>query len=78
MAEASKSAVQARNRQGQSGSRKGKGKGSRPHCTYCDKNGHNRDTCWALHGRPPRQSSNRSTAHVAQATGDGLMPMTKK
>ncbi|RVW15191.1 hypothetical protein CK203_090708 [Vitis vinifera] len=46
-------------RGGRSGNR---GRGQRPHCTYCNKLGHTRDRCYQLHGRPPR------TAHVAQSS----------
>ncbi|KAA8529703.1 hypothetical protein F0562_034197 [Nyssa sinensis] len=63
------------------GLQKDKRKGSKTHCTYCDKDGHTRDTCWALHGRPPRnnQSSNsRPAAHVAQTQGDGLLPLPEE
>ncbi|KAJ9680065.1 hypothetical protein PVL29_019370 [Vitis rotundifolia] len=38
-----------------------RGRGQRPHCTYCNKLGHTRDRCYQLHGQPPR------TAHVAQS-----------
>ncbi|RVW53512.1 Retrovirus-related Pol polyprotein from transposon RE2 [Vitis vinifera] len=31
-----------------------RGRGQRPHCTYCNKLGHTRDRCYQLHGRPPR------------------------
>nr|CAN61219.1 hypothetical protein VITISV_021296 [Vitis vinifera] len=44
---------------GRSGNR---GRGQRPHCTYCNKLGHTRDRCYQLHGRPPR------TAHVVQSS----------
>ncbi|RVX10469.1 Retrovirus-related Pol polyprotein from transposon RE1 [Vitis vinifera] len=44
---------------GRSGNR---GRGQRPHCTYCNKLGHTHDRCYQLHGRPPR------TAHVAQSS----------
>ncbi|RVX01781.1 Retrovirus-related Pol polyprotein from transposon TNT 1-94 [Vitis vinifera] len=46
-------------RGGRSGTR---GRGQRPHCTYCNKLGHTRDRCYQLHGRPPR------TAHMAQSS----------
>ena len=46
-------------RGGRSGTR---GRGQRPHCSYCNKFGHTRDRCYQLHGRPPR------TAHVAQSS----------
>ncbi|RVW27145.1 Retrovirus-related Pol polyprotein from transposon RE1 [Vitis vinifera] len=39
-----------------------RGRGQRPHCTYCNKLGHTRDRCYQLHGRPPR------TTHVAQSS----------
>ena len=39
-----------------------RGKGQRPHCTYCNRPSHIRDRCYQLHGRPPR------TAHVAQSS----------
>ncbi|RVW70757.1 Retrovirus-related Pol polyprotein from transposon RE1 [Vitis vinifera] len=48
---------------GRSGTR---GRGQRPHCTYCNKLGHTRDRCYQLHGRPPR------TAHVAQSSDSPL------
>ena len=48
---------------GHSGNR---GRGQRPHCTYCNKLGHTRDRCYQLHGRPPR------TAHVAQSSDPQL------
>ncbi|RVW90427.1 Retrovirus-related Pol polyprotein from transposon RE2 [Vitis vinifera] len=48
---------------GRSGNR---GRGQRPHCTYCNKLGHTRDRCYQLHGRPPR------TAHVAQSSDSQL------
>ena len=41
---------------GRSGNR---GRGQRPHYTYCNKLGHTRDRYYQLHGQPPR------TAHVA-------------
>nr|CAN62254.1 hypothetical protein VITISV_023170 [Vitis vinifera] len=44
---------------GRSGNR---GRGQRPHCTYCNKLGHTRDRCYQLHGRLPR------TTHVAQSS----------
>nr|CAN74104.1 hypothetical protein VITISV_008952 [Vitis vinifera] len=43
-----------------------RGRGQRPHCTYCNKLGHTRDRCYQLHGRPPR------TAHVAQSSDPQL------
>ena len=42
---------QTNSRGGRSGNR---GRGQRPHCTYCNKLGHTRDRCYQLHGRPPR------------------------
>ena len=50
---------QTKSQGGRSGNR---GKGQRPHCTYCNKLGHTRDRCYQLHGQPPR------TAHVAQSS----------
>ncbi|RVX07541.1 hypothetical protein CK203_025103 [Vitis vinifera] len=44
---------------GHSGNR---GRGQRPHCTYCNKFDHTHDRCYQLHGRPP------STAPVAQSS----------
>ncbi|RVX17820.1 Retrovirus-related Pol polyprotein from transposon RE1 [Vitis vinifera] len=41
---------QTTSRGGRSGTR---GRGQRPHCTYCNKLGHTRDRCYQLHGRPP-------------------------
>ena len=52
-------------RGGHSGNR---GRGQRPHCTYCNKLGHTRDRCYQLHGRPPR------TAHVAQSSDSDSQP----
>ncbi|RVX10210.1 Retrovirus-related Pol polyprotein from transposon RE2 [Vitis vinifera] len=49
---------QTSSRGGRSGTR---GRGQRPHCTYCNKLGHTRDCCYQLHGRPPR------TAHPVNA-----------
>ncbi|RVW98223.1 Retrovirus-related Pol polyprotein from transposon RE2 [Vitis vinifera] len=49
-------------RGGRSGTR---GRGQRPHCTYCNKLG-NSDRCYQLHGRPPR------TAHMAQSSDSPL------
>ncbi|RVW36296.1 Retrovirus-related Pol polyprotein from transposon RE2 [Vitis vinifera] len=43
-----------------------RGRGQRPHCTYCNKLGHTRDRCYQLHGRPPR------TAHMAQSSDSPL------
>ena len=55
-------------RGGRSGNR---GRGQRPHCTYCNKLGHTRDRCYQLHGWPPR------TAHVAQSSDyDSQPPQT--
>nr|CAN76133.1 hypothetical protein VITISV_036298 [Vitis vinifera] len=54
---------QTSSRGGRSGTR---GRGQRPHCTYCNKLGHTRDRCYQLHGRPPR------TAHVAQSSDSPL------
>ena len=39
-----------------------RGRGQRPHYTYCNRPGHIRDKCYQLHGRPPR------IAHVAQSS----------
>ncbi|RVW73205.1 Retrovirus-related Pol polyprotein from transposon RE2 [Vitis vinifera] len=54
---------QTTSRGGRSGIR---GRGQRPHCTYCNKLGHTRDRCYQLHGRPPR------TAHMAQSSDSPL------
>ncbi|RVX07439.1 Retrovirus-related Pol polyprotein from transposon RE2 [Vitis vinifera] len=54
---------QTTSRGGRSGTR---GRGQRPHCTYCNKLGHTRDRCYLLHGRPPR------TAHMAQSSDSPL------
>ena len=60
----------------QGDNRKWKGKGFKSHCTHCDKGGHTRDTCWALHGRPPRNTqNNRPMTHVAHSQGDGILPL---
>ena len=50
---------QTNSRGGRSGNR---GRGQRPHCTYCNKFGHTRDRRYQLHGRPPH------TVHVAQSS----------
>ena len=50
---------QTNSRGGRSGNR---GRGQRPHCTYCNKLGYTGDRCYQLHGWPPR------TAHVAQSS----------
>ena len=39
-----------------------RGRGQRPHCTYCNRTGHIQDRCYQLHGRPPH------TTHVAQSS----------
>ncbi|RVW70033.1 Retrovirus-related Pol polyprotein from transposon RE2 [Vitis vinifera] len=49
---------QTNSRGGRSGNR---GRGQRPHCTYCNKLGHTRDRCYQLHGQPPRTAHDRST-----------------
>ncbi|RVW40927.1 Retrovirus-related Pol polyprotein from transposon TNT 1-94 [Vitis vinifera] len=54
---------QTTSRGGRSGTR---GRGQRPHCTYCNKLGHTRDRCYQLHGRPPR------TTHMAQSSDSPL------
>ncbi|RVX10513.1 Retrovirus-related Pol polyprotein from transposon RE1 [Vitis vinifera] len=54
---------QTTSRGGRSGTR---GRGQRPHCTYCNKLGHTRDRFYQLHGRPPR------TAHMAQSSDSPL------
>ena len=54
---------QTTSRGGHSGTR---GRGQRPHCTYCNKFDHTRDRCYQLHGRPPR------TAHMAQSSDSPL------
>ncbi|RVW30969.1 Retrovirus-related Pol polyprotein from transposon RE2 [Vitis vinifera] len=54
---------QTSSREGHSGTR---GRGQRPHCTYCNKLGHTRNRCYQLHGRPPH------TAHVAQSSDSPL------
>ena len=53
-------------RGGRSGTR---GRGQRPHCTYCNKLGHTRDRCYQLHGWPSR------TAHVAQSSDSDSQPL---
>ncbi|KAJ9671261.1 hypothetical protein PVL29_027310 [Vitis rotundifolia] len=50
---------QTNSRGGRSGNR---GRGQRPHCTYCNKLGHTHDRCYQLHGWPPR------TAHGISLT----------
>ncbi|RVW98461.1 Retrovirus-related Pol polyprotein from transposon TNT 1-94 [Vitis vinifera] len=54
---------QTTSRGGRSGTR---GRGQRPHCTYCNKLGQTRDRCYQLHGRPPR------TTHMAQSSDSPL------
>ncbi|RVW36769.1 Retrovirus-related Pol polyprotein from transposon RE1 [Vitis vinifera] len=43
-----------------------RGRGQRPHCTYCNKLCHTRNRCYQLHGWPPR------TAHVTQSSDSQL------
>ncbi|RVW46868.1 Retrovirus-related Pol polyprotein from transposon RE2 [Vitis vinifera] len=43
-----------------------RGRGQRPHRTYCNKLGHTHDRCYQLHGRPPR------TIHMAQSSDSPL------
>ena len=61
-------------RGGRSGHR---GRGQRPHCTYCNKLGHTRDHCYQLHGWPPRYqvAKSASVASVAQ-TGNASACLT--
>ncbi|KAG8640780.1 hypothetical protein MANES_13G081001v8 [Manihot esculenta] len=70
------SILEVQGNQGQGGNRKGKGK--KFHCSYCDKKGHTRDACWALHGRPPRSNQSDNTgkpaAHLAQSNVKDLLP----
>ena len=39
-----------------------RGRGQRPHYTYCNKLGYTHDRCYQLHGQPPR------TVHMAQSS----------
>ncbi|XP_019241453.1 PREDICTED: uncharacterized protein LOC109241850 [Nicotiana attenuata] len=57
--------MQNENPQEQNVSQRGKGKSTRPYCSYCSKPGHTRQTYWKLHGRPSRKN-NRSTTHMVQ------------
>uniref|UniRef100_A0A0V0GQH3 Putative ovule protein n=1 Tax=Solanum chacoense TaxID=4108 RepID=A0A0V0GQH3_SOLCH len=41
----------------------------RPYCNYCNRPGHTPQSCWKLHGRPPR-TNNRSTTHIVQTHKD--------
>ena len=50
----------------QGGRSSNRGRGQRPHCTYCKKLGHTRERCYQLHGRPP------CTAHVTQSSNSQL------
>ncbi|RVW36510.1 Retrovirus-related Pol polyprotein from transposon TNT 1-94 [Vitis vinifera] len=50
----------------QGGRSSNRGRGQRPHCTYCNKLGHTRERCYQLHGRPP------CTAHVTQSSNSQL------
>ncbi|RVX09522.1 hypothetical protein CK203_012435 [Vitis vinifera] len=53
---------QTNSRGGRSGNR---GRGQRPHCTYCNKFGHTRDRCYQLHGRPSHTAHTTKSASVA-------------
>ncbi|RVW16568.1 Retrovirus-related Pol polyprotein from transposon TNT 1-94 [Vitis vinifera] len=53
---------QTNSRGGRSGNR---GRGQRPHCTYCNKLGHTRDRCYQLHGRPSHTAHTTKSAFVA-------------
>ena len=53
-----------------------RGRGQRPHCTYCNKLGHTRDRCYQLHddnGTAPPPPPPPGTAHMAQ-TSDSQPP----
>ena len=39
-------------------------------CSYCKKNGHHKDKCWELHGRPPHLAK----AHAVQSSHKGGGP----
>ena len=43
-----------------------RGRGQRPHCTYCHRLGHTRDQCYQLLGRPPHN------AHLAQSSNHSM------
>ncbi|RVW25075.1 putative mitochondrial protein [Vitis vinifera] len=58
---------QTNSRGGRSGNR---GRGQRPHCTYCNKLGYTRDRCYQLHGQPPR------TAHVTKSASIAFVAQT--
>ncbi|RVX10877.1 Retrovirus-related Pol polyprotein from transposon TNT 1-94 [Vitis vinifera] len=66
---------QTSSRGGRSGNR---GRGQRPHCTYCNKLGHTRDRCYQLHGRPPRTAHATKSASVASVaqTGNAFVCLT--
>ncbi|RVW95634.1 Retrovirus-related Pol polyprotein from transposon RE2 [Vitis vinifera] len=59
---------QTNSRGGRSGNR---GKGQRPHCTYCNKLGHTRDRCYQLHGQPPRTTHATKSASVTSVAQTG-------
>ena len=46
----------------QGGQGSNRGKGQRPHRTYCHRLAHTRDRCYQLHGRPPHN------AHLARSS----------
>ncbi|KAF8412062.1 hypothetical protein HHK36_000015 [Tetracentron sinense] len=52
---------------------RGKGRKSRPYCTYCKKDGHVIDKCWKIHGKPDREKA--KDIHVAQSA-DNETPLT--
>ncbi|RVW15025.1 Retrovirus-related Pol polyprotein from transposon RE2 [Vitis vinifera] len=59
---------QTNSRGGRSGNR---GRGQRPHCTYCNKLGHTRDRCYQLHGQPPRTAHATKSASVTSVAQTG-------
>ena len=62
----------------QNSNQKWKGNRYKVHCTYCDKPGHTRETCWKLHGKPSQNQSagtGRPAAHMVQSNGAGILPL---
>jgi len=52
-------------------------KKSRPSCGNCKKIGHTKDTCWFLHGKPPKGRENRGntvSAHNLKNTIEAAAP----
>ncbi|KAH7661187.1 Zinc finger CCHC-type protein [Dioscorea alata] len=58
-------------------SNKDQRKGGRPWCNHCNRNGHTRDTCWDIHGKPtnwkPKGARETNRAKVFKASVERKM-----